>query len=386
MNAIDTDADLAPGSPEHAALLERLVAMTRDLALIPSTDRRPRERRRCFEFCRNHLEALPGVEIREYEKNGYTSLVALPAGHAVPEVLLCGHLDVIEHPSRSPYATCLENGRILGPGVGDMKGALAIGLELARHWYHHRPGVSLGLAITSDEERGGESGMRYLLEEIGLRCGVAMVPDGGSLNEIIIEEKGILHLRMRAGGTSCHAARPWLGSNAVELLADALGRLRSRFAKFRVDGETAPSHWYPTCSVTAINTPNPAINSVPSEATAMVDVRFVPPWTRGTMLELVKAVVGPGVAVNPIISAEPTHLAPDPIYVQATERITGKRAHLVRSSGGSDARFFCAYGIPVLLTRPLVGELHSENEWIDIESMGTFFRIGNDYLHRKFSV
>ena len=64
---------------QRKELGERLTALTRDIALIPSTDERPEERQRCFEFCLNHLDAVDGVTIREFEKNGYTSIVALPA-------------------------------------------------------------------------------------------------------------------------------------------------------------------------------------------------------------------------------------------------------------------------------------------------------------------
>ena len=76
-----------------------------------------------------------------------------------------------------------------------MKGPLAILMEIFRNLHTQYDNLPLGLAITSDEERGGESGMRFLFDEVGLRCGVAMIPDGGSLNEITVEEKGILHLK-----------------------------------------------------------------------------------------------------------------------------------------------------------------------------------------------
>ncbi|HAV63747.1 MAG TPA: peptidase M20 [Verrucomicrobiales bacterium] len=374
-------ASIVTNGTDPRGLLERLTALTRDLALIPSTDARPEERRRCFEFCRNHLEALDGVDIREFEHNGYTSLVATPDHAPHPDVLLCGHLDVVEHPGRPRYVTRVDGGRIYGPGVGDMKGALAIMLELFRNLHRREPGLSLGLAITSDEERGGESGVRFLFEETGLRCSVAIIPDGGTLNRIIVEEKGILHLRLRARGHAAHAARPWLGNNALEHLADALSRLRGEFQALRAaPADAGEDHWYPTCAITGISTPNTSINRIPPDAEAVADIRFTPPHTAATLLERIRAIAGDGVLLEPIISAEPTHLSPDPEFVNVTEAVTGREAQLVRSSGGSDARFICRHGIPVLLSRPLVGELHSEDEWIDIESMGTYYRICEQYI------
>ncbi len=363
-------------------LNERLTALTRDLALIPSTDARPEERRRCFEFCLNHLDAVHGVTIREFEKNGYSSIVAAPNGVAHPDILFCGHLDVVEHPGHSRYLTRVEDGRIFGPGVGDMKGGLAIMLELFHTLHQRHPGISLGLAITSDEERGGESGVRYLFEEENIRCGVAIIPDGGCLNRIIVEEKGILHLRLRCEGHAAHAARPWLGKNALEHLCDAVTRLRRRFMDFKTDdiGDAGDDHWYPTCATTLLNTPNTSVNRIPSTAEAMLDIRFTPPLTTEKVLKIVRHEVGETVLAEPMISAEPTHLSPDRAFVEVTSRVTNQKTELVRSSGGSDARFICKFGIPVLISRPLAGELHSEDEWIDIGSMATYHRICEEYI------
>ena len=57
--------------------------------------------------------------------------------------------------------------------------------------------------------------------------------------------------------------------------------------------------------------------------------------------------------------------------------------HLAQSHGGSDARFIAAHNIPCILSRPLVGNLHSIDEWIDIDSMGTFYRIYQQYIKEK---
>ncbi|MEO2035127.1 MAG: hypothetical protein ABGZ35_23860 [Planctomycetaceae bacterium] len=79
-------------------LARRLTALTRDLILIPGTDSRPDERERCFEFVQNHLDTLEGIRFQRFESNGYTSLLATPGEIDAPTVVLCGHLDVIDHP------------------------------------------------------------------------------------------------------------------------------------------------------------------------------------------------------------------------------------------------------------------------------------------------
>tara|TARA_R110002096_G_scaffold403766_3_gene601354 strand:+ start:62460 stop:63578 length:1119 start_codon:yes stop_codon:yes gene_type:complete len=363
---------------EDQQLAARITALTRDLMMIRSTDLHPDERQRCFQFIENHLEAIPDVRIDCYESNGFQSLVAMPEGLTRPQVLLCGHIDVIEHSDVAVYRGQVEDGRIIGPGAGDMKGADAIMIELFRQLQRDLPGCPVGIALTSDEEIGGENGVRYLFEEVGLECARAIIPDGGSLNDVTTDEKGIIHLRVSIEGKAGHAARPWLAENAVEKLISRLARLRDHFADTRGDGSNG--NWFPTCAVTKVSTPNEAINRIPGEAEALLDLRFPPPYTVERMLAEVRQVLGMEVAMDPIICAEPTHLAPDPLFCQITEEVTGKKVSLTKASGGSDARFICQEGTPVMLSRPEVGRLHAADEWIDIASMITYYQICEKYI------
>lgn len=365
-------------------LAGRLTALTRDLMLIRSTDPHPEERRRCFEFIENHLVTIENLRLRVYECQGYASLVVLPEEVERPNVLLNGHIDVVEHPGLESYRGTVREGRIWGPGAGDMKGAVAVLLELFRDLQRSYPGVSVGLALTSDEEQGGENGVRYLFDEAGLRCGVAIIPDGGSLNRITVEEKGILHLSVSRRGRPGHAARPWLGDNALEGLMEALGRLRSRFQQFHGAGDE--EHWFPTASLTRLAVPNRTVNRIPEEAEASLDIRFPPPWTVAGMLELAASELGRAVSLDAVLGAEPTHLRPDPLFSEVTEELTGLPARLVRVSGGSDARFMARRGVPVIVSRPEVGNLHAEDEWIDIGSMVTYYRICETYIRRRLEL
>jgi len=383
-------------------LSARLTALTRDMILIRSTVTRPEERARCFQFLRIQLESLEGVVIREFEKNGYGSMLAMPRGIDSPEVLFCGHLDVIDHPRLPQYESHVEDGRIYGPGAGDMKGANAIMLEVFRDLQKRFPGISVGLAITSDEEQGGESGLQFLVEEIGLRCKQAIIPDGGSLNDLTIEEKGILHLRVKSQGHAAHAARPWLATNALEQLMVGIQRVKAYFDEMKpadYDAEEGPSdHWFPTCAITELCTDNETPNRIPAEAEAVLDVRFPPvdnqhadlksppatwPATADSMRRQIAKLLGESLQLETIIQAEPTHLAPDPLFKQTTETVTGEPVNFVKACGGSDSRFLREHGIAVNLSRPVVGNLHGKDEWIDIASMVTYYRICEQYFLEK---
>jgi len=372
--------------PDTEALREQLIRLTRDLIVIESTDSRPDERARCFQLVRNHLDEGLGVILKSYEYSGYESLVVLPDGVDHPEILLCAHLDVVEHPQPESYRSEIRDGRIIGAGAGDMKGQVAILLELFRKWHRESPGLSLGLAITSDEEQGGEAGVCCLIKEAGLRCGAAIIPDGGALNRINVEEKGILHVKLIARGHSSHAARPWLAENPLERLLGKLPNVLQWFKEQQGGKDVvleSDSHWYPTCSVTMMETPNDSVNSIPETAEVTMDVRFPPPWTVDTIIEVLDDRLGEGVEVEKIIGAEPSHLAPDDRFVELTAEVTGKPVDLIQASGGSDGRFFAEQGIPVMLSSPEVGNLHGKDEWIDVESMLVYYEICDRYIGER---
>lgn len=373
--------------PTDEELQSRLVSLTRDLVMIPSTESRPQERKRCFEFLHNHIDCLSGLQIDYLTCNGHQSMVARPQGIEAPEILLCGHLDVIEHPDPDCYHSTVRQGRIIGPGTGDMKGQNAILLELMCAFHTKFPGISLGLVLTSDEERGGIDGVRYLCEDENLRCGTAIIPDGGSLNDITTEEKGVIHVRVTCKGREAHAARPWLGDNALELLMERLTVLKRHFSNYWPDQaiEEQVNHWFPTCSATVCETINKQANRIPATVSVVMDIRFPPTHSVKTMLEEIASVLGENCVLEPLMTAEPTHLDPDPLFCKITEQTTGSPVRHVRASGGSDSRFFRQYGIPVNLSRPLVGNLHAVDEWIDIDSMLTYYKICERYIEQKLN-
>ncbi len=367
--------------PDTGHLRERLVSHTRDLVLIPSSEERPDELNRAIQWVGNHLESIEGVEVRLFETRGVRSLVARPRQCEAPEVVMFGHVDVVHHHDAADYRSDLRDGRIYGPGTGDMKGVVAILLELFRNFHLDQPGVSLGLAITTDEERGGMNGTRALLDDHGLRCRTAIVPDGGSIDQIVVEEKGILQLQLESAGKSCHTARPWLGTNALQQLVLSLHRIEKLFPPRSND----PHHWQETCSVTRISTPNRSVNRIPNHASAALDIRFPAPQSAAQHIDRITSVLAPGVAVSAIIVAEPSMLDPDPAFFDACRRILGTTPARQREHGGSDARFLTRRQIPVIMSRPLCGQLHSRREWIDISSMLQFYHVYRTYLGERLA-
>ena len=362
-----------------ADLQKQLVQLARDLVMIPSSVDRPGDVERALELIRHHVDYIPEIDVRLFESYGYPSLVAMPKSSPLHcQVLLSAHIDVVAHTDDAVFHPEISGDRIIGPGAGDMKGQLAILIHLFTAAHRAFPGASLGLVVTSDEEIGGMHGLRYLLQDVGLRCDKAIVPDGGSLDRFPVEEKGILHMHARLKGSSSHAARPWLAVNALQRAARLIESLHSTFP-LREDHDG--DHWYSTCAATMISSTNHAINRIPDDIEVGLDCRFTPPYTAEAIREKIEAMLEPEDSLKILISAAPTSLNPDERYLDIASDVLGRPVERVREPGGSDGRFFAELNIPVIMSRPHVGKLHDQDEWIDVPSMLIYYEITGKYLN-----
>lgn len=60
-------------------------------------------------------------------------------------------------------------------------------------------------------------------------------------------------------------------------------------------------------------------------------------------------------------------------FLEAMEKTYGKKIVIDKTYGASDARHFAKYNIPVLMMKPMGGEIHSANEWVSFSSCLKFY-------------
>lgn len=180
-------------------------------------------------FLRDH-----GVRTRRYANN----IVALPERFVpgLPVLMLNSHIDTVRPaPSYSfdPFVPFEENGRLYGLGSNDA-GASVVSLIAAflRLRGENLP-LNLLLALSAEEEVGGENGMRLLLPSLAAD---GIVPDMAIVGEPTgmqpaIAERGLVVLDCVTRGITGHAARPE-GVNAIYRAIDDISLLRGfRFGK-----------------------------------------------------------------------------------------------------------------------------------------------------------
>lgn len=237
-------------------------------------------------------EAIVARIASELRQLGFDEAEVDEAGNAVgkvgngpPVVLIDCHVDTIpEHsPGRwrhDPFAADIEDGRLYGLGVCDMKASAAASIY----------GVAR-LAVA-----GSLPGTVYVVSSIAeeMMEGAALAatfdrcqPDAVIIGEpselrLCTGQRGRAKLEVEVKGEACHAAHPEVGINAAEWMAELIGSVAA--LKHPVHPVLGGR------SVTLIDIhsePYPSVSTVPARCVARFDCRFAPPETEETLVGLV---------------------------------------------------------------------------------------------------
>ena len=224
------------------------------------------------------LAAGWGCETQLVESRpGRASIGARLKGTGVGRSLvLNGHIDIYELSqdwTRDPFASTLEDGRVYGAGIADMKSGTAAAFAALRRiaLSKDRPGGDVVFQGVSCHFEGGV-GTRSL-------CAAGFVGDAAigcepSSNTIGIAHRGAAYLKITTRGRQAHTTYKHLGLNAIETMEPILAGLR------RLEGELPyePHPLLPGGPVLNIGTINGGTkhNQVPDRCVVTLDIRLLP--------------------------------------------------------------------------------------------------------------
>jgi len=293
-----------------------------------------------------------------------TSKVASsPKGEAQGILLLC-HMDTvfpIGTLANMPYREA--DGRILGPGVLDMKAGIAISLAAIEEAGKSGINRPITLLCTSDEEIGSATS-RELIQSLAKEAALVLVLESALLDgSLKTWRKGSGEFKVHVKGRAAHAGGDHeKGRNAIEEMSHhvlAIQKLTD-YSKGT------------TLNVGVIHG-GTVSNVVPEHAEIEVDARFLQPgeWERleGEMKKLKPVLDGTSMEVTGGLNRPP-------MPFDDTAKATFEKARSIAagigielkaggSGGVSDANFVAPLGIPVLDGMGAVGEgYHSDREYI----------------------
>jgi glutamate carboxypeptidase len=312
--------------------------------------------------------------IRPEKKDSGPIAIFRKRDRAAHQVLFFGHLDTVyglEHPLQR--AELAANGQVLGPGVCDMKGGLAILLCGLSAFERFVPGKNFGwtIIINSDEEIGSPISSE-LFESAARkhRFGFGFEPalEDGSLAST---RKGSGTFTFKAHGKAAHSGRnPGAGRNALVPLAQFI------LACQRLNAERPTVFLNP-----AIVSGGEATNVVPDLATCQLNVRTMSredeEWVRREMEQLRVSLqdgdryrtelTGRFTAPPKLMTREISWLL---TLAQRAAAEIGIELEAKPTGGTCDGNRLAQYGLPNLDNLGARGgAIHSENEFMIPESL-----------------
>jgi succinyl-diaminopimelate desuccinylase len=218
-----------------------------------------------------------------------------------PVLLLAGHLDTV--PAQGNIPGRIADGAVHGLGAADMKGGVAVMIELAR-W----------IAAEQRELSVDVDFLFFPLEEVDVTLSplpelfaTGLVDDADLVvvleptdNQIHAGCLGNLNATLTFRGESAHSARPWTGVNAIRLAVEGL---KDVVALEPLDVELDGLVFREVLSVTKLEG-GIAANVIPAEAVATLNYRFAPGRTPAQAEARLRELVD-GVGVLEVVSNAP---------------------------------------------------------------------------------
>lgn len=308
-----------------------------------------------------------------------------------------GHTDVVPTGdvaawSVDPFAATIADGRLVGRGAADMKGAIAAFVAAAAgHVGRGTPG-RLSFIITGDEEGPATFGTAPMLDWLEAQ---GLVPDACLVGEptsaqrlgdtIKIGRRGSLNAWLTIRGAQGHVAYPHRADNPVTRLVAILAALKARL----LDEGSA---WFDASNleITDIGVGNPATNVIPAQATARLNIRFNDHHRGADLADWIRATVAgeaPSADVDVKISGEAFLTEPGDLsglVAAAVTEVTGTAPALSTSGGTSDARFIRRL-CPVVEFGLVGASMHKTDESVAVADIDALAEIYDGVLRRWFA-
>ena len=311
----------------------------------------------------------------QVQRSGDALVVHGPIEPGRPNVVLVGHLDTVPLPAN--LVPRLEDNRLYGRGAVDMKAGVAVMVGLAEGLDLAAARANLSWVFYPGEEGSFDTnGLGRLLDE-------GRVPDGADLYLVLEPTHGQLQLGCIGSvtvdavfeGQAAHAARPWLGRNAITKAGDWLAVMDQRKATpVEVDGLTFRETFQVTMALGGT-----AQNVVPDEFRCRVNHRFAPHRTLEQGTERLQAVCAAADRVAVVDAAPPAPPAVNNALVQVMRdemRLTVHPKQAWTDVGRLAARGWDAVnygpGDPTLA--------HQDEEWVAVGDLNRFYRKLGQFL------
>lgn len=310
---------------------------------------------------------------------GRASLLATRPGRGGGRSLMVNaHLDTVGIAGMAdPFSGELRDGRVWGRGAQDTKGGVAAALGMARALVEEEAPLrgDLVLAFVADEEHAS-LGTRAILEQVSTHGAIVLEP---SELDVCIAHRGFAVFRITTHGRTAHGGRPDLGIDANLHMGRVLGELD----RLRTAWSQGASH--PLLGPASLHVPlisgGRQLFIYSDECTAELECRTIPGQGAAAVAAELEAILDRLRTADDSFRAEleeifwqpPWEIDPHrPIVTTvrgAAEAVRGEPVPLIGHGWWEDSALLGQAGIDAVVLGPTGGGLHTEEEWVDAQSV-----------------
>lgn len=279
-------------------------------------------------------------------------------------LIMSGHLDTV--PIGSGWSRMQgesDGDKVFGRGVSDMKGAVAVNLEVAEILMEE--GVPFSVFLTTDEEEAMLGALKLSELELLGRAGGIIIGEPTGMR-IVAREKGVLRLKLTARGKAGHSSQPWLGDNAIMKMLGILSDLKEVVQSPREATEER------TAAVTTIKggTKN---NVIPESCTVEIDIRF-PPWESmedaRTLIE--ERLVSHDCEMESTAELDSFEPPISSAFIEEAQRFLGTTRF--PAAFATEAARFASQNAEIVICGPgTPGTCHIVDEWVDVGELEKYY-------------
>ncbi len=327
-----------------------------------------------------------------------SNLVAHIGSSSDKVLAFAGHEDTVHENNladwqHDPFIPVVEDGKIYGRGVTDMKSGLAAQVIalIELHEQHADLNGQLRFLATISEEltQGGANFLSQRGDVDDVDAIVIGEPTGQRQSNqnhhyIVYAHKGALIYTVKSVGKAAHSSTPELGIDAIDHLINYRQAEKQYFAKqIGVDDILGKTIYTPD-----IFEGGKQVNSIPDFAYQKVMVRTIPQLNNDQIIADLKALVdsfnqkdGYNLELEVNFSGYPVKNDPDSEIVSAAQDASvqelGGKLDLKALSMGTDASQFKARNedVDVIILGPGNDTAHQTDEYVDLESFYSFIRL-----------
>jgi acetylornithine deacetylase len=254
----------------------------------------------------------------------------------------------------------VEGKRLYGRGAMDMKGSLAAIMLVAAAAVELNLAGDVIVTAVADEE-ALSIGSERVAQSVRADAAIVAEPTG---MQIAVAHRGFVWLELETRGRAAHGARYDVGEDAIARMGPSLVGLQE------LDERLAAGEQHPLLGRASVHASliegGQELSTYPERCVVKLERRTLPGESVADVEAELRSVAA-GATVRSFFSREPLETPQDSEIVQVLRAHAG--TDLVGVPFWTDAALFAAAGIPTVVFGPAGEGLHTETEWVDLDSL-----------------